>query len=121
MRGPQVIRALGGVWHRLDHQETPRIGVYIVRNDRNSNGHVVRGDAVLKRGLGLAVLGAVPGLLGAFAVARLLEGILYGVDPADPWIFGGVTLGLGVVALLATAIPARKAARMGSLEALRLQ
>ena len=108
---------LYGVMAYLVSQRTREIGIHMAVGATSSS--VI--GMVIKRGLGLAVLGAVPGLLGAFAVGRLLGGILYGVDPADPWIFGGVTLGLGAVALLATAIPARKAARMGALEALRLQ
>jgi ABC-type antimicrobial peptide transport system permease subunit len=101
----------------LVSQRTREIGIRMAVGATSSN--VI--GMVLKRGLGLTAIGAVPGLLGAFAVGRLLESTLYGVDPADPWIFGGVVAGLGVVALLATAIPARKAANMGALEALRLQ
>jgi len=114
-----LLAAVGpyGVMAYLVSQRTREIGIRMAVGATSSN---VMG-MVLKRGLGLAALGAVPGLLGAFAVARLLEGVLYGVDPADPWIFVGVAVGVGVVALVATIVPTRRAAHLGALAALRLQ
>ena len=114
-----LLTAVGlyGVMAYLVSQRTREIGI---RMALGATSISVIG-MVIKRGLGLATLGAVPGLFGAFAVGRLMEGILFGVDPADPWIFGGVIFGLGIVVLLATAIPARRAANLGALAALRLQ
>jgi predicted permease len=80
------------------------------------------GDVVLqvaRMGLGLTGLGVALGLgLGA-AVTRLLTGFLYGVSPYDPWTLGGVPLLLGAVAMLACWLPARRAARVDPMVALR--
>jgi len=74
---------------------------------------------VLCQGLGLAIAGAVVGLVGAAVVSRLMAGLLYGVRPTDPLTFAGVALLLIGVALLACYIPARRAMRVDPLVALR--
>jgi predicted permease len=74
---------------------------------------------VLRQGLGLAIAGAVVGLVGAAVVSRLMAGLLYGVRPTDPLTFAGVALLLIGVALLACYIPARRAMRVDPLVALR--
>ncbi len=76
---------------------------------------------VLKRGLTLALLGIALGLAGALAVTRALAQILYGVSATDPLIFGGVALLLAAAALLACWVPARRAARVDPLVALRCE
>ncbi len=74
---------------------------------------------VLRQGLGLAVTGAVIGLVGALIVSNLMSGLLYGVRPTDPLTFAGVALLLMIVALLACYIPARRAVRVDPIVALR--
>jgi predicted permease len=74
---------------------------------------------VLRQGLGLAIAGAVVGLVGAAVVSRLMAGLLYGVRPTDPLTFAGVALLLISVALLACYVPARRAMRVDPLVALR--
>jgi len=59
------------------------------------------------------------GLLGALAFTRLLEGLLYGVSARDPLTFAGIAALLAAVALLATWLPARRAARVDPLLAIR--
>jgi hypothetical protein len=61
------------------------------------------------------------GLLVALGVGRLLSRMLYGVSPTDPLAFGGVALLLVGVALLASWIPARRAARVDPMVALRAE
>lgn len=80
-------------------------------------GHVARMLTV--GGLRLALLGGGVGLLVAAAAARLLSRLLYGVPPLDPVTFLGVPLVLGLVALLASWIPARRVTRIDPVRALR--
>ncbi len=79
-------------------------------------GNVLR--MVLRRGLGLAAAGAGLGLAGALIVSHLMAGLLYGVSPADPFTFAGVTLVLTMVALAASYIPALRAMRLDPITTL---
>jgi putative ABC transport system permease protein len=74
---------------------------------------------VLERGLWLAVSGLALGLLGALAMTRLLRSLLVGVEPADPATFAGVAVALLAVALVAVWAPARRAAGLDPVTALR--
>ena len=74
---------------------------------------------VLMRGLVLAAGGVVSGLAMAVALRRMMTGLLYGVSATDPLTFAGVALALLAVAIAACAIPARRAARVDALAALR--
>jgi ABC-type antimicrobial peptide transport system permease subunit len=74
---------------------------------------------VLKEAAMLVVIGVCVGLPAAFAASRLVGGTLYGIQPADPISAAAAAAVLGVVALLAAWIPARRAARMDAMKALR--
>jgi predicted permease len=76
---------------------------------------------VLRQGLGLVALGMSVGLAGALGLTRFLRGLLYEVKPLDPLTFGGVALLLALVALLACWLPARRAAKVDPMEALRCE
>jgi len=67
---------------------------------------------VLRDGARMTLVGIVVGLAGTAAVARLISGLLYGVRPTDPVVIGGVAILLATVALVATWLPARRAARV---------
>jgi ABC-type antimicrobial peptide transport system permease subunit len=73
----------------------------------------------LKQGMGLVLLGLGLGLFGAFALSRVMTSLLFGVSAGDPMTFAGVSLLLSLIALLACYFPARRAARIDPLVALR--
>jgi len=67
----------------------------------------------------LALLGIAIGLLAAWAATRLTRSLLYGLTPTDPVAFTAATLLLMAVAILAGYLPARRAARLDPMVALR--
>jgi predicted permease len=81
-----------------------------------------RGDVqrrVLRETLTLAVVGAVLGLVGAFAAGRIVNSLLYGLTATDPATFFGMIGILTMVALFAGYLPARRASRIDAMTALR--
>jgi ABC-type antimicrobial peptide transport system permease subunit len=67
---------------------------------------------IVGQALGLAGVSAALGLLGALALGRGMRTLLFATAPSDPMTLVGVTVGLGVLALLAAAVPALRAARV---------
>jgi len=78
-------------------------------------------DLVLRHGLRLAGLGLLLGLLAALGLARLLRSILYEVSPFDPVSFAAVVAVLTGIGIMACWLPARRAARIDPMEALRCE
>jgi ABC-type antimicrobial peptide transport system permease subunit len=76
---------------------------------------------VLRQGLRTTLIGAGFGIVGAVGAARLLAGFLHGVRPLEPVVFGVVAAVLGVAALLACYLPARRAAKVDPMVALRCE
>jgi macrolide transport system ATP-binding/permease protein len=106
---------LGGVLAYMVGQRTREIGVRMALG--GNRGDIFR--LVLRRGLGLTVLGMALGLAAALALTRPLGGLLFGVGPGDPATVLAVVLLLGSAALVACVIPARRAMRVDPLVALR--
>jgi putative ABC transport system permease protein len=75
---------------------------------------------VLTQGLLLAVTGIAVGAIAAFAVTRTIQKMLYGVSATDPAAFAAVMLLLALVALIASWVPARRAARVEAMDVLRV-
>lgn len=96
-------------------QRTREIGIRVALGAKS--GKIL--TLVLRQGLILVCVGLVVGLALAFAAAQALESQLLGVTATDPLSFAGTTLVLLAVALTACLIPARRAARLDPLVALR--
>jgi putative ABC transport system permease protein len=76
---------------------------------------------VVWQGMKLALIGVVIGLGAALALTRLIRNLLYGVSPTDPFTYIAVSIVLIGVAALASYIPARRAARIDPMQALRAE
>ena len=96
-------------------QRTREIGVRMALGARQ--GDVSR--MVLRQGFLLAGIGVILGWAAAFGLTRLMSSLLYEVNPLDPVTYGAVAVVLAAIALAASYLPARRAARVNPIEALR--
>ena len=106
---------LFGVLAFAVHQRTREFGVRLALGARS--GDVLR--LVLGAGLRMTAIGVAIGLAAAVSLTRLLAALLFGVTPLDPVTFLAVPVILGVIALLACAAPALRAAHVDPAAALR--
>jgi predicted permease len=74
---------------------------------------------ILRQAMTLVVIGLAIGVTGAVAVARVVTRLLFGMSPIDPATYGGVSVVLLLVAMLASYVPAWRASRLDPLRALR--
>ncbi|HYL72909.1 MAG TPA: FtsX-like permease family protein, partial [Bryobacteraceae bacterium] len=114
-----ILAAVGiyGVMAYLVNQGTREIGIRIAL------GATERGilTLVVRQGMTLALTGVATGLAGAIALTRFLRTLLFGVNATDPLTFAGIALLLAAIALLASYIPARRAARIDPMVSLRCE
>jgi putative ABC transport system permease protein len=105
-----------GVIAYIVSQRTAEIGVRLALGAEPSG--IAR--LIVRQGGLVAIAGIVVGLAAALAGSRLIESLLYGISPRDPAVFLVTTIALLGVALFACWLPARRAARLSPVEALRL-
>jgi len=108
---------LYGVMSYLMSQRTREFGIRLAVGA--SSGALLR--LVLGQAAKLVSIGICLGLVGAMVVARAISSLLYGISPFDTATFASVSLVLAVVAFLASYIPARRAASIDPMVALRYE
>src|SRR5262249_47990788 len=98
-------------------QRTQEIGIRMALGARREDVMTM----ILLQGARIAAAGVAIGVLGAFALTRYLEKLLFAVSPADPATFASVAFVLVLVAMLASYIPARRTLRIDPMTALRYE
>jgi hypothetical protein len=116
--GVTVLLALVGIHGVISYATAKRAQEIGVRVALGASAGAVAA-MVLRTGFRLAVIGTLLGLAGAWLGSRLLGGLLFGVGPLDPLTFGVVPVVVVGATLLATWLPARRAARAEPVAALR--
>ncbi len=118
--GVALILGIVGVYGVISYAVSQRSRELALRMALGARaGNVKR--MVLRQGLVLSGIGVIIGLGLAFGLTRLMTGLLYGVSPWDPVSFLAVAAGLSGVALAATYLPARRAARVDPMTVLRAE
>ena len=114
-----LLGAIGlyGVMSYLVLQRTREVGVRMALGATRSQVIVL----VLREGTRWILTGLAAGIIAASALMHLLSNMLYGVRPSDPLTFVGVSFFLGAVALLANCVPAKRAAKVDPMVALRYE
>jgi putative ABC transport system permease protein len=112
-----LLAAIGtyGVLSYLVTERQREIGIRVALGA--SAGGIV--GLVVRQGLVLAIVGVVFGVIGALALGRVTQSLLFGVSPTDPATYAGVGVVILLVALLACLVPAQRAMRVDPLVAIR--
>lgn len=116
--GASLILAAVGIYGVLSYSTSQRVPEIGIRLALGAQPQQVL-QLILRQGMLMAAVGLVVGAAASVPLNRLLSGLIYGVRPYDPVTFGGVIALLAMVAFLATYIPARRAANVDPIGALR--
>ncbi|MFY9729408.1 MAG: FtsX-like permease family protein [Candidatus Acidiferrales bacterium] len=108
---------IGGIMALTVSQRVREIGIRIALGAQPSG--ILK--MILGHGLLLASIGLAIGVAGALSLRGLVKSLLFGVAPADPVTFAVVAIVLGGAALLASYVPARRAASIDPIDALRME
>jgi len=109
-----------GIYGVISYIVAQRTGEIGVRLAMGAEPRRVAG-MILRQGGSVTLAGIVVGLVAALAGSQLIRSLLFGVSPRDPIVFSLTTIALLVIALLACWLPARRAARLSPLQALRAE
>jgi predicted permease len=115
-----LLLAAGGIYgvlHCSVAQQTREIGIRMALGARPRQVVML----IVRDGAKLSVVGLVIGVTGSAVMTRFLRSLLFGIGPMDPVTLAGVSILLGIVALLACYIPARRAAKVDPMVALRYE
>jgi putative ABC transport system permease protein len=114
-----LLTAVGlyGVMAQSVAQRTQEIGIRMAMGASRENVRAM----ILRRGTLLSLSGTAIGVIGALAFARVIESLLYEIPPRDPMTYVSVCVILGLVALVASYVPAVRATRLDPMVALRYE
>ena len=118
--GVALLLGIVGVYGVISYAVSQRDRELGLRMALGAQSGQVKG-MVVRQGLVLAGIGVVIGLGLAFGLTRLMAGLLFGVSPLDPVTLACVAVGLTLVALMASYLPARRAADADPMNALRAE
>lgn len=117
--GMALLLAVIGIYGTVAYSVSQRTHEFGIRQALGSRPSQIL-LPVLMQGLGLSIAGIVIGIAGAFALTRLLKNLLFETGPTDPVIFLGVAALFLAISLLASYLPARRAAEVDPMKVLRV-
>lgn len=118
--GVALLLGIIGVYGVISYAVSQRTSELGMRIALGAPAERVRG-MVLRQGLMLSLVGVIIGLALSTGLTRLMSGLLFGVSPVDPVTYGAVAVALVVVSLVASYLPARRAAGVDPMTALRAE
>jgi putative ABC transport system permease protein len=113
-----LLLSVFGLYGVISYAVSQRTAEFGIRAALGAQAYQVRG-LVVRQGIALAATGIVLGLIGATVATRALSAILFGVSARDPATFAGAAILIGLVAGVASYVPARRATRVDLVDALR--